>query len=106
MKPQIEHRICHRHPVRYKSLFSSNGTHIEDGFVLDISLRGCRIMSEQSPPQGTCLELHIRPDHHAAVYVPWAVVKWTEKAVFGVEFGELSEADASTLKRLLCLLPA
>jgi hypothetical protein len=39
------------------------------------------------------------------VYVPWAVVKWTEKAVFGVDFGELSELDASTLKRLLCLLP-
>jgi hypothetical protein len=62
-------------------------------------------MSETPPPQGTSLELHIRPDHHAPVYVPWAVVKWTKEAAFGVDFGELSEPDASTLKRLLCLLP-
>jgi hypothetical protein len=40
------------------------------------------------------------------VYVPRAVVKWINKAVFGVEFVELSEPDALTLKRLLCLLPA
>jgi hypothetical protein len=33
------------------------------------------------------------------------VVKWTEKVAFGVDFGELPELDASTLKRLLCLLP-
>jgi hypothetical protein len=39
------------------------------------------------------------------VYVPRAVVKWKKEAVFGVEFVELSEPDALTLKRLLCLLP-
>jgi PilZ domain len=106
MEPQLELRTYERHPVRYTSLFSGDGTQIKEGFVLDLSLGGCRITSEQPPPQGTCLELHIRPDHHAPVYVPRAVVKWINKAVFGVEFVELSEPDALTLKRLLCLLPA
>jgi hypothetical protein len=105
MEPQVELRIDERHPVRYKSLFSGDGTQIEDGFVLDLSLGGCRIMSAKPHPQGTCLELHIRPDHHAPVYVARAVVKWTKESVFGVEFLELSEPDALTLKRLLVLLP-
>ncbi|MBI3355369.1 MAG: PilZ domain-containing protein [Nitrospirae bacterium] len=105
MEHQLEHRRHPRYPVRYKSIFSSDGTQIEDGFVLDLALGGCRITSERLPPPGTRLELHIRPDHHAPVYVPWAVVKWTENVTFGVDFGELPELDASTLKRLLCLLP-
>jgi hypothetical protein len=33
------------------------------------------------------------------------VVKWVQESVFGVEFVELSEPDALTLRRLLCLLP-
>ena len=105
MEPQVELRTYERYPVRYKSLFSGDGTQIDEGFVLDLSLGGCRILSEQPPPQGSCLELHIRPDHHAPVYVPRAVVKWTQEAIFGVEFVELSEPDGLTLKRLLCLLP-
>ncbi len=105
MEPQVELRTYDRYPVRYKSLYSGDGTQIEEGFVLDLSFGGCRIMSKLPPPQGTSLELQIRPDHHAPVYIPRAVVKWIKEDAFGVEFAELSEPDALTLKRLLCLLP-
>lgn len=41
MKSTVELRIHQRYPVRFKSIFSTDGVHIEDGLVLDPSLGGC-----------------------------------------------------------------
>ena len=101
----VEHRKHRRHPVRFKSIFSTDGVRIEDGVVLDLSPGGCRMTSTIHVPSGTPMELHIRPDQHAPVYVPGAIVRWVGDSAFGVEFNELPELEAATLTRLLWSLP-
>ena len=105
MEPSVEHRKDRRYPVRFKSIFSTDGLRIEDGVVLDLSLGGCRMTSACHVPSDTPIEIHIRPDEHSPVYVPSAVVRWVGDATFGVEFKVLSELESATLTRLLCLLP-
>jgi len=102
----VEHRKHQRHPVRFKSIFSTDGVRIEDGVVLDLSLGGCRIVSTIHVPSDTPMELHIRPDHHTPIYVPCAVVRWVGDSAFGVEFNELPELESRTLTRLLWSLPS
>lgn len=45
MEPAVEHRKHQRYPVRFKSIFSTDGAHLEDGLVLDLSLGVCRLTS-------------------------------------------------------------
>jgi hypothetical protein len=106
METLVEQRRYQRHPVHFKSIFSTDGMRIEDGWVLDICLGGCRMLSGTQVPPGTVLELHIRPEQHAPVYIPGAVVRWAGDSTFGVEFNELPELESATLTRLLCLLPS
>jgi|SRR6267378_9879 len=106
MKPTVEYRKHQRYPVRFKSLFSTDGVHIEDGLVLDLSLGGCRLTSARHLPSGIPIELHIRPDQHSSVYVSRAVVCWEGDSLFGLEFKELPELEAATLTRLLWSLPS
>ena len=101
----VEHRKHPRHPVYFKSIFSTDGVRIEDGVVLDLSLGGCRMTSTIPIPSGTPMELHIRPDQHSPVYVSRAIVRWVENSTFGVEFNELPELESATLTRLLWSLP-
>ena len=104
MEPTVEHRKHPRYPVRFKSIFSTDGVHIEDGLVLDLSLEGCRLTSTIHVPSGIPIELHIRPDQHSPVYISRAVVCWERESVFGLEFKELPELEEATLTRLLLLL--
>ena len=106
MNTLVEQRKCQRHPVKFKTIFSADGLRIEDGCVMDLCLDGCRISSATQIPSGTVLELHIRPEQHAPVYIPGAVVRWVGESQFGVQFNELPEIESATLNRLLFLLPA
>ena len=104
MESTVEHRKHRRYPVRFKSIFSTDGVHIEDGLVLDLSLGGCRLTSAIHVSSGIPIEIHIRPDQHSPIYVPSAVVCWEGGSVFGLEFKELPELESATLTRLLLLL--
>lgn len=104
MKPTVEHRKHQRYLVRFKSIFSTDGVRIEEGLVLDLSLGGCRFMSATPVPSGIPIELHIRPDQQAPIYVPSAVVCWGGDSVFGLAFKELPELESGTLTRLLWTL--
>jgi hypothetical protein len=101
MESMEEHRKHPRYPVRFKSLFSTDGVHIEEGVVTDLSLEGCRLTSAIHVPSAISLEIHIRPDQHSPVYISRAVVRWEKDTVFGLEFKELPELEATTLTRLL-----
>ena len=102
----VDHRKHPRYPVYFKSMFSTDGARIEDGFVLDLSLGGCRLMSAIHVPSGSTIELHIRPDQHSAVYIPSAKVRWTGETAFGIEFNQVPEVELATLTRLLWTLRA
>jgi hypothetical protein len=101
----VEHRKHPRHPVCFKSIFSTDGVRIEDGVVLDLSLGGCRMTTTIPIPSGTPMELHIRPDQHSPVYVPRAIVRWVGGSIFGIEFDEVPDLESATLTRLLWSLP-
>jgi hypothetical protein len=101
MEPTVDHRKHQRYPVCFKSIFSTDGMHIEDGLVLDLSLGGCRLTSAIHVPSGVPIALHIRPDQHSPIYIPSAVVCWRGDSVFGLEFKELPELESATLTRLL-----
>ena len=100
----VEHRKHRRYPVRYKSIFSTDGLHIEDGLVLDLSLGGCRLTSTIHLPSDIPIEIHIQPDQHSPIYIPKAVVCWEGDPAFGLEFKELPELESATLTRLLWTL--
>ena len=104
MEPTVEHRKHRRYPVRFKSIFSPDGVHIEDGVVTDLSLEGCRLASAIHVSPDIPIEIHIRPDQHAPIYISKAVVRWEKGSVFGLEFKELPPLEAATLTRLLWLL--
>ena len=106
MKPTVEYRKHPRYPVFFKSIFSTDGVRFEDGVVLDLSLGGCRLMSEMPVPSGISLEMHIRPDQHSAIYIPRAVVRWVGDTVCGVQFTDIPELELATLTRLLWTLRA
>ena len=101
MESVVEHRRHPRYPVQFKSLISTDGKHIEEGVVTDLSLEGCRLTSAIHVPSAISVEIHIRPDQHSPVYISSAVVRWERDSVFGLEFKELPELEASTLTRLL-----
>jgi hypothetical protein len=52
-------------------------------------------------PSGISVEIHIRPDQHAPVYISRAMVCWEKNAHVGLEFEKLSELEVATLTRLL-----
>ena len=106
MDPTEEHRKHPRYLVHFKSIFSTDGKHFEDGLVLDLSLGGCRLMSVHHVPSGLPIELNIRPEQHAQIYVPCAVVCWERDSFFGLQFKELPELESATLNRLLWTLRA
>lgn len=106
MEPTVEHRKHKRYLVRFKSIFSTDGAHLEEGLVLDLSLGGCRLMSAIHVSSGISMEIHIRPDQHSPIYIPKAVVRWAGVSVFGLEFKELPELESATLTRLLWTLRA
>jgi hypothetical protein len=101
MEPTVEHRKHQRYPVRFKSIFSTDGVHIEDGVVTDLSLEGCRLTSAIHVPSDIRIEIHIRPDQHAPVYISSAEIRWERDSAFGLEFKELPPLEAATLTRLL-----
>jgi len=100
----VEHRKYPRYSVHFKSILSPDGVHLEEGVVLDLSLGGCRVMSPLHLPLKTPLELDIRPDQHASIYVPSAVICWERDSLFGLEFKEIPELQLATLTRLLWTL--
>ena len=106
MEPTVEHRKHQRYPVRFKSIFSTDGVHIKDGVVTDLSLEGCRLTSAIHVPSDIPIEIHIRPDQHSPIYISKAVVRWREDPVFGLEFKELPALESATLTRLLWSLPS
>ncbi len=106
LEPMVKHRKHRRYPVRFKSIFSTDGVHIEDGVVTDLSLEGCRLTSAIHVPPDIPIEIHIRPDQHVPVYVSSAVVRWERDSVFGLEFKDLPALESATLTRLLWSLPS
>ena len=104
MEPTREQRKHPRYLVHMKSIFSTDGVRLEDGLVLDLSLGGCRLRSTHDLPSGSSIALHLRPDQHAPVYIPSAIVRWAKSSTVGVQFNEIPDLELAALTRLIWTL--
>ena len=101
----MEQRRYLRQPVRVETMFSPDGTQIEDGLVLDLSHGGCRIVSAWQPSVGSFLQLQLRPANHTFILISQAAVQWVKDGVFGVAFTQVPDLEAGTLTRFLWSFP-
>ncbi|MCS6896895.1 MAG: PilZ domain-containing protein [Nitrospira sp.] len=98
----MDHRRHPRFPVRFRSSFSSVNIVSGSGIVQDLSLFGCKILSETPVRPGTGMELHVEiADHGSFLRISQAVVRWVRHGMFGLEFIDIGETDWSTLQQLI-----
>jgi len=73
-----------------------------DGIVLDMSLKGARILSETVIHPGDRLTLTVRlPYQIARMRVAVATVQWEKEQIYGVEFTKLSPVAETRLRMFL-----
>jgi len=105
MEPTTEQRKHRRHHVNFQGIYSSGSVQVREAIVLDLSMGGCRVASTIPMPSDTAIQLQIRPNQVAPIYVPSAIVRWASGYAFGVQFSELPEHESKALTRLLWSLP-
>ena len=105
MNPTVEQRKHRRHHVNFQGVYSSDSVQVKEAVVLDLSLGGCRVASTIPMPPDTAIQLQIRPQEAAPIYIPTAIVRWATGYSFGVQFRELPEHESKALTRLLWSLP-
>jgi hypothetical protein len=98
----MDQRQHSRYPVRFHSSFSSVNLIAGDGIVVDLSLRGCCILSALDILPGTTLELRIyTSDSGAPLAVEQAVVRWCREGRVGLEFLSLQPGEWARLQDLV-----
>jgi len=75
------------------------------GVVLDVSMKGARVMSPASMNAGDQLTISLRlPDQTATMNVD-ATVRWGSRHTFGLEFTVVSQLAESRLRKFLSRAP-
>ncbi|HSN04221.1 MAG TPA: PilZ domain-containing protein [Nitrospira sp.] len=98
----MEHRQHPRFPVLFSSSFSSINLVKGEGNVVDLSIRGCRIVSPTEVQVGTTLQLAIHVSKQdPPMQVTQAVVRWCRAGSFGLEFASLPPEAWSRLQQLV-----
>ena len=87
--------------VEFRSTFS--GERIEgQGKLMDLSLGGCRIVSDIPVATGTALELRVYvPGVDSPLRIEQARVRWVRGRAWGVEFIRLPAEDLERLRQLV-----
>ena len=101
MEPAVEQRKHRRHHVNFQGIYASGSVQVKEAVVLDLSMGGCRVASTIPMSPDTTIQLQIRPNQTAPIYVPGAMVRWASGYAFGVQFQELPEHESKTLTHLL-----
>ena len=73
-----------------------------DGVVLDMSLKGVRILSDTVIHPGDRLTLNVRlPYQIARMRVAVAIVRWEKEKIYGIEFTRMSPVAEMRLRMFL-----
>lgn len=96
----MENRKYLRVPVKLPTLFF--GERAGGGMVIDVSMEGCRIQSAVSMPKGTYVQMRIDLIGETLIG-DLAVVRWSSKEEFGVEWIRMEPEQQARLRRLLQL---
>ena len=98
----MDQRHHPRFPVHFRSSFSSVNRVGGEGNVVDLSLRGCGILSATAVHPGTTLELRIQPaGDAAALTIQQAVVRWCRDGRIGIEFVSLQPDEWTRLQGIV-----
>lgn len=97
----MESRYSTRVPVECSVVFAGDAL-IGEGRVIDVSLPGCLMESQEDVKVGDYVRLKLSlPDQKPPITVPLAVVRWAEGNRVGVEFIRSSEDDQVRLTRFV-----
>ncbi len=98
----MDQRRHQRVSVRFHSSFSSVNRVEGEGHVVDLSLRGCGILTQAAVHPGTTLtvRMHQAPDE-AALTVQQAVVRWCRNGRIGLEFVTLQPDEWVRLQAIV-----
>lgn len=87
--------------VRYSGEISTQ-PHKGEGVTKDISLSGCKLISDRPVTRGTLLSLTIAlPDGEGPLKLTSAHVVWVSGCHFSVRFMQLSQADRKRIQTFL-----
>jgi c-di-GMP-binding flagellar brake protein YcgR len=94
-------RVAVTCPVRYSGEVSTQ-PHEGEGVTKDISLSGCKMISERPVTRGTLLSLTIAlPDREGPLKLTSAHVVWVSGCQFSVRFLEISQANRKRIQAFL-----
>jgi hypothetical protein len=98
----MEQRQHERFPAHFRSAFSSVKRVEGNGTVVDLSLRGCGIVSQTAVHPGTTLTLRIHvPVPETTLTVRQAIVRWCRDGRIGLEFLSLPPDEWARLQRIV-----
>ena len=98
----MDQRQHPRFPVRFHSSFSSVNLIGGDGTLVDLSIRGCGIVSSVDILPGTMLELRIlTPGSEGLLTIGQAVVRWCRDNRVGLEFLSLQPGEWARLQEVV-----
>jgi len=90
----MEKRKDVRFPVHFRSSFSSANIVSGSGILVDLSIRGCRILSPKKVKPGTEVELGIEISTDAPpIRISKSVVRWSHEGNFGLEFVNFADNE-------------
>ncbi len=100
----MERRKDPRFPIHWRMVFSG-ALVAGEGTVTDLSVRGCAVETHMPVPSGTDLELcALIPDDDC----PWApekaVVRWSFRRKFGLEFTRIRPEEEERLRHFVSTL--
>ena len=95
--PRLYSRFQVHHEVHYLTPDS-----IGRGTLLDLSLRGCRLLGECPSEAGTPLTLRLMlPDCTDGLVLDGAKIRWVREQAFGLEFPRLLPAQTTLLRKVI-----
>lgn len=105
LSPRTPHREFERLHVRFPASFRSaylDQTITGEGTILNLSIHGCNLTSQQPLGKGSLLRLQVRyAEHDAPVDIDVAVVRSSSNKQLGVEFLSLQPNEEERLRRLM-----
>lgn len=98
----MEHRQHPRFPVQFNSSFSSLNLVSGTGNLVDLSIRGCRIVSGADVKPGTTLRLRVDiSNKQPPIQITQAVARWCRDGSFGLEFVSLAPDEWARLQQVV-----
>jgi len=98
----LEHRQHPRFAVQFNSSFSSLNIVSGKGTLADLSIRGCRIISDADVKSGTTLRLRVEISRkQPPIEIAQAVARWCRDGSFGLEFVSLAPDEWARLQQVV-----